>query len=94
MYVVCVTFETKPGQMETFLPLMRQQAENSLKLENGCLVFDVCLPDPLENRLFLYEKYANKAAFQVHLESDHFQTFDAAVADMVHNKVVETYETA
>lgn len=94
MYVVCVTFEARPGQMESFLHLMRQQAENSLTLEKGCLVFDVCLPDPLENRLFLYEKYTDKAAFQIHLESDHFQTFDAAVVDMVHNKVVETYQTA
>ncbi|MGC1494208.1 MAG: putative quinol monooxygenase [Sulfitobacter sp.] len=91
MYVVCVTFDIKPGQMAAFLPLMRTQAQHSLALERNCHVFDVCRAEDDESTIFLYEVYADQAAFITHLSSSHFITFDAAVSDMVHQKTVTTY---
>jgi quinol monooxygenase YgiN len=35
------------------------------------------------NAVFLYERYADRAAFDAHLASTHFRAFDAAVRGMV-----------
>ena len=91
MIAVCVTFDIKDGQMADFLPLMNAQAEASLSQEEGCHHFDVCTQGDVENRVFLYELYKDRAAFDVHLASQHFKTFDAAVAAMITTKSVAIY---
>lgn len=91
MYAVCVTFQIKPEQLEVFMPLMQQQAQNSLAQEAGCQQFDVCTDAARPNEVFLYEIYDDSAAFQLHLASEHFKTFDVAVADMLADKQVKTY---
>jgi len=94
MYIVCVTFKIAPEHFETFLPLMRAQAENSLSQEPECHQFDVSLSETEQSTIFLYEKYTNRAAFDVHLASDHFKEFDAAVSGLVLDKKVEMYQLA
>ncbi|MBY6154662.1 antibiotic biosynthesis monooxygenase [Vannielia litorea] len=93
MYVVTVIFEPHTGQMEAFLPLMLENARRSLEDEPGCHRFDVCLTED-RGRVFLYEIYTDEAAFGVHVETAHFKSFDAAVADMVREKTVNMYRLA
>ena len=91
MYVVAVTFHIQPDKIKAFMPLMLAQARNSLSKEPGCQVFDVCRnPDEAE-KVFLYEVYDDRAAFDAHLASDHFKTFDAAISDMVDEKHVSLF---
>ena len=92
MYVVCVEFELNEAAAENFMPLMNQQADNSVSLEEGCLRFDVMTNAEKPDLVFLYEIYASQDAFKIHLESDHFKTFDAAVGPMVKDKRVATYD--
>lgn len=88
MIAVLVDFEVAPDKVDAFLVLMRQQAENSVSKEADCVQFDVCTDPASPNSVFLYEVYTNRAAFDVHLASDHFKSFDAEVASMVTGKVV------
>ncbi len=88
MYVVTVEFRIVPGQMDSFLPKMRENARTSLDQEAGCQVFDVCRDPADPDVVFLYEVYDDEAAFQAHLASSHFKTFDAAVAALVADKQV------
>ncbi|WP_170533836.1 putative quinol monooxygenase [Ruegeria atlantica] len=90
MFVVTVTFTLKPGKRDTFLPLMVANASTSLRDEAGCQQFDVCLGGNPET-VFLYEVYDDSVAFSAHLESAHFKSFDAAVADMIATKTVHQY---
>lgn len=90
MYAVTVTFEIKPGQADAFLPLMVENARASMRDEPGCQQFDVCRGAD-SNVFFLYEIYDDEASFQAHLASAHYQTFDAAVADMVAGKDARTF---
>lgn len=92
MIAVCVTFDIVEGQLEPFLTLMHRQAETSLAQEEGCHHFDVCTQNAIENRVFLYEVYTERAAFDLHLASEHFKTFDAAVAAMIMAKSVDIYD--
>jgi quinol monooxygenase YgiN len=88
-YCVLVEFDLHPGTKSQFLPLMRAQAANSLALEAGCQVFDIWTASDQPGKVFLYEVYDNRAAFDLHLASTHFRQFDAAVgAWIAHKRVV------
>lgn len=90
MYAVAVTFKLKPDCCKAFLPLMQENARTSLAVEPGCQQFDICL-DEVAETVFLYEIYDDRAAFDAHLESAHFKSFDGATKDMVAEKVVCLY---
>ena len=92
MIAVCVTFAIKPGRMEDFMVAMKKQARDSLEKEVACRHFDICGDGEATDEVFLYELYDDRGAFQVHLESDHFQSFDAKVADMVAGKEVKIFD--
>lgn len=91
MYAVTVLFKLVPGGAERFLPLVLANARTTLTDEPGCLRFDVCT-DPLRPEdVFLYEIYYDRAAFDRHLETPHFQEFDTRVVDLVAAKQIWTY---
>ena len=91
MYLVAVTFQIAPGHVAAFAVRMAQQAADSLT-EEGCQRFDVWQAPGDPGRVFLYEIYDDRAAFELHFASDHFKAFDAEVAPWVLDKVVETGE--
>ena len=90
-YAVCVTLTIAPDQMDAFMPLIHKNARTSLAVEVGCKQFDVLTDPDRPSEVFLYEVYDNADAFQAHLNSDHFQTFDQAVTQMIADKVIKTY---
>lgn len=92
MFVVTVVFEADPAATEVFLDRVKQQARDSLEREPGCSRFDVCTDPERRGRILLYEIYDSRAAFQEHLESDHFKAFDADVAPITRAKTVQTWE--
>ena len=92
MYVVTVNFVVSPEYVDQFREAMLVQARNSLLLEQECRVFDVCVDADDPQRIFLYEKYDSPDAFEAHLASDHFRSFDALVAPWVSQKSVMTFE--
>jgi quinol monooxygenase YgiN len=88
MYVIIVDFEIKPDHLAAFLPLMAENAAASVREEPGCRQFDVCQDPDTPHRIFLYEIYDDRAAFEAHLESAHFRRFDVATMEMVTAKAV------
>ncbi|WP_108816790.1 putative quinol monooxygenase [Loktanella sp. Alg231-35] len=91
MFAVIVTFQINPSDWAAFMPAMRANAATSLADEGGCHRFDVCTDPAHPNEVFLYELYTDRAAFDVHLASAHFKTFDALVAPMIASKSAATY---
>jgi len=91
MFVVTVTFEAYPEKASAFLARVRTQAADSLAKEEGCRHFDVCIDSAQPERVFLYEIYTDAAAFQAHLETAHYQAFNAEAAPMLRSKAVETW---
>jgi quinol monooxygenase YgiN len=92
MFVVTVIFELHTGRAEEFKPAMLAQARSSLEAEADCLHFDVCQNPEQTDEFFLYEIYRDRAAFDIHLASAHYKSFDATVAAMVANKTVQFYD--
>jgi quinol monooxygenase YgiN len=91
MFVVTVSFKLFPDKANDFQSAVLKQARNSLNFEVDCHVFDVCNDPDDATSIFLYEKYVSRAAFDVHLESDHFAEFDRLVAPWVQEKSVNTW---
>lgn len=91
MYVVTVQFLVHPQFIETFTAAVVEQAKNSVMLERDCDVFDVCTDPNEPTSFYLYEKYASKKAFQAHLDSEHFRSFDIRVSPWTAEKKVKSW---
>ncbi len=91
-FVVTVDFTLKPGAMPVFRRLIDENARVSCQREPGCRRFDVLVPMGAEDRVFLYEIYDGRAAFDAHLQSAHFATFNRASAELVMNKNIAEFD--
>jgi (4S)-4-hydroxy-5-phosphonooxypentane-2,3-dione isomerase len=89
-YIVMVEFRLRPGASERFRDLVVENAKASAMTEPGCRRFDVVEPTGERDRILLYEIYSDRAAFDAHLETEHFLRFDAASAALVAQKLVTT----
>ena len=92
MYVIIVEFRIREGHEADFMARMREQAENSLSREEDCLQFDVCNDPENPQRVFLYEVYSDEDAFKRHLESAHFNDFDATTSAWIESKTAQAWQ--
>lgn len=92
MFAVTVTFVVKEQYIHDFEVVMKAQAKNSLSREVGCHQFDVCFDTADPSRVFLYELYTDRAAFEDHLRTDHFLTFDSTVKGWLVSKTAENWK--
>ncbi len=93
-YAITVEFKLKPGCMDAFLALVRDNAAASVREEADCSRFDVLVPrdSARPDTVTLYEIYADRAAFDVHLATRHFLEFDRATRDMVLAKLIGEFD--
>lgn len=92
MYVIAVDFTIHAEHLTAFMPLMLENARISRETESGCRRFDVCRDPAQPERIFLYELYDDRAAFDAHLAAAHFRAFDGAIRAMVASKAIHAYE--
>ena len=90
-YVIMVDFRLKPGSLKAFRALIDENAIMSCSTEAGCRRFDVLEPREGTDRVILYEIYDNRAAFEAHIKTAHFHTFNNASIPLVVDKVVSDY---
>jgi quinol monooxygenase YgiN len=93
MLLVAVTIEVLPERAEAFRDRIRRQAEDSLQ-EPGCRRFDVWCDTGDCTRVFLFEIYDDRAAFDAHLASAHFRDFDASVRPWIRDRKAELWTLA
>ena len=91
MYVVTVEFDIKAEKLEAFRAQMIANATASREKEPGCLQFDVCADPKQPERIFLYEVYTDRAAFDAHLAAEHFKIFDRTVAPWIASKAIRIF---
>jgi quinol monooxygenase YgiN len=94
-HCIAVKWTIKDGELDAVLAALRQLVEAS-RAEPGCLLYQVHRSPDEENVLFLYEQYADQAAFQAHAESEHFKTHAVGVIfprrESVERAEYETFE--
>lgn len=90
-FAVIVEFAVTSDGFERLCSRTVQQARDSVRLERDCHQFDVTI-DAKQNAVLLYEIYSNEAAFDNHLQSEHFKSFDNDVAALITCKTVKKFE--
>ena len=89
-FAVIVDFRLKPGMRGAFRTLVDANARASASTESDCLRFDVLEPDEQPDCILLYEIYADRGAFQIHIDSAHYRTFAAESEVLCASKTVIT----
>lgn len=92
MLIIVVRFAVKQQHLSAFSQRVRQQARDSLDRELGCRRFDIAADAADPRNILLYEIYDDAAAFDSHLASPHFQSFNAETGDWVESKAVERWD--
>ncbi|WP_022953769.1 putative quinol monooxygenase [Leucothrix mucor] len=90
MFMVLVDFVIQPDKADQFYKVVLEQAKNSLDEEPDCHFFEVTRSPGKPESFVLSEVYTSSEAFDRHLKTQHFLTFDALVSDWVQEKSVRT----
>ena len=81
MYVLVVTIDIKPEFKGAFITEILEDARGSVRNEPGCVRFDVIQDEKEPNRIYLYEVYSDRVAFDFHMTTPHFLKWKDAVTD-------------
>lgn len=92
-FVLVVRMKAKEGEERNALDVIRELAEETRK-EPGCEAYIPC-QDPEDPRSILfYEQYVDKAAFEAHGASEHFQRLAVGrLWDLLESRERSFYET-
>ncbi|WP_337269114.1 putative quinol monooxygenase [Oryzifoliimicrobium ureilyticus] len=82
-FVVIAEFQVKPGRMPEFLAAARDDASHSVVEETGCRQFDIICPQGEPDIVVFYEVYKDRAAFDVHLQTEHVDRFRKAFPALI-----------
>ena len=64
--VIIGTVEFEPGARDAMLSILLQHRDRCLRDEPGTVAFEVLVPAKEPDRVILYERYADRAAFDAH----------------------------
>jgi quinol monooxygenase YgiN len=91
MLVIAVRLDINPDARDAFRRHVLEAAAMALEKEAGCKAFRVSFADD-DAVCFLYEVYADRAAFEAHGQTEHYKAFAEKSHGMVADKRVEQYE--
>ncbi len=84
--VLFVEIDTVSGQKDAFLARVREHRGNVQRNEPGCQCFDISVPDDGDDKVRLYEVYADQAAFDLHMATEHMKEYRTDTGPMVANR--------
>lgn len=91
-FAITVVFDLVEGGYDEFHRLVCLNAARSVAEEPGCYRFDVLNPDAGSGRqILLYEIYADRAAFDHHLQTSHYAEFNRKTCHLVETKSVNSF---
>jgi quinol monooxygenase YgiN len=81
MYALVATIQIQPEHRDAFIESMLDDARSSVRDEPGCLRFDVLQDESDTNKIYLYEVYRDRAAFEAHTQTPHLIRWRETVKD-------------
>jgi alkylhydroperoxidase/carboxymuconolactone decarboxylase family protein YurZ/quinol monooxygenase YgiN len=83
MMVRISEIEIVPEYLEKYNVILEKESSESVKIEPGVIaIYPMCQKETL-NQIRIVEIYANRAAYQSHLQTPHFQHYKTATLKMV-----------
>ena len=83
--------EIDPAQLDAYKAALREEIETSIRREPGVLTLYAVSVKGEPNQIRLFETYASPAAYEAHLQSEHFKKYKSVTASMVKSlRLIET----
>jgi quinol monooxygenase YgiN len=90
-FVRVADIEVDPAQREAFISAVKEEMDESLRVESGVLALYAVAEKDSPSRLRFFEVYADEAAYEAHLQSPHFRKYRATTEQMIRSRsLVET----
>ena len=70
-------------KLNEFLIALKTQMESALKHEEGVLAYSAVQDRNNPTKITIFETYASIAAYQSHIQTEHFKKYKTTVTDMV-----------
>ncbi|THV58242.1 antibiotic biosynthesis monooxygenase [Flagellimonas alvinocaridis] len=83
MMVRIAEIEIEPESLDGYLTILKEEAEASVRLEPGVICIYPMYQNDNPNQIRLLEIYANKEAYQSHLQTPYFKHYKTATLPMV-----------
>jgi len=87
-YVRIAELEIDPAQVDAFAAAAREVGQASVRSEDGCLVLYAVAEKRVPGRVRVFEIYRDEAAYQAHLQTQHFKKFRATTDAMVRSRTL------
>jgi quinol monooxygenase YgiN len=78
-----VKIEVDPEQLDTYIPMLREQMNTAVKLEPGVLQYHVVAEKDRPNWFTLIEVYRSREDYLAHLQTPHFLKYKNGTLSMV-----------
>lgn len=93
-YVVCAKWTAKAGKEGRLREIIDEMTAPS-RAEDGNVYYQAQVSPENPRLFFLYEQYADEAAYQSHMDSEHFTRLvkNEAIPDVLESREREFYET-
>ena len=82
MFTLIVIFKVKSEFVSDFSQAL-SKVTNLTRLESGNLVYEYSVDEIDVTRIFLYEKYRDRAAYEFHTQQEYLQVFRAEIANLL-----------
>jgi quinol monooxygenase YgiN len=82
MFTLAVTFKVKSEFVSDFFQAL-SKVTNLTRLESGNLIYEFSIDESDKTRIFLYEKYRDRAAYEFHVQQEYLQVFRAEIANLL-----------
>jgi 4-carboxymuconolactone decarboxylase len=83
MLVRISEIEILPDHLEEYNSILKEEASASVKLEPGVIAIFPMYQQESPTQIRIIEMYANKAAYQSHLKTPHFQHYKTSTLHMI-----------
>jgi (4S)-4-hydroxy-5-phosphonooxypentane-2,3-dione isomerase len=83
LYINAADIDIVPGQIEIYLAALKENGAAAVQSEPGCREFNITVSQKDPNHVFVFEVYDSAAAFDAHLNTDHFKKYAATAKNIV-----------
>ena len=81
--VLIAHLDVDESRLDEYLQLIKTHAQNSLRIELGCLRFEILVSQESPAQLILFEVYTDDAALESHSNSKHMAEYRKRTKGMV-----------
>jgi len=82
-FVRIAELEIDPAQLEGYKTAVKEEMATSVRVESGVLAIYAVAEKDNPSKLRFFEMYADEAAYNAHIQSEHFKKYVQTTKDMI-----------